>query len=162
MQATYSIRRATEKDIPGLQHLLEQVNLVHHKGRPDLFNRTTKYGDDDLKVLLRDEHFPVLVAMGTIDDAEIPLGHAFCQIIEHKGERLLADIRTLYIDDICVDERVRRMGVGKGLYEACLDLARSLHCKNVTLNVWACNPGACAFYTKMGMAPLKYGMEVLL
>ena len=36
---------------------------------------------------------------------------------EHKGERLLADMKTLYIDDICVDEKARGQHVGKKLYE---------------------------------------------
>ena len=154
-----SIRRAEEKDIAGLQHLLEQVNRVHHEGRPDLFKLTTKYSEDDLKVLLQQEHFPVFVAL---DEEGTVLGHAFCQIIEHKGERLLEDIKTLYIDDICVDEHARRKAIGKRLYAAVLAYAQEIGCYNVTLNVWECNPGACAFYRSLGMQTQKYGMETIL
>ena len=32
-----TIRRAEEKDMEGINKLLQQVCLVHHKGRPDLF-----------------------------------------------------------------------------------------------------------------------------
>ena len=153
------IRRAEARDIGGLQHLLEQVNRVHHEGRPDLFKLTTKYSEDDLKALLQEEHFPVFVAL---DEAGTIVGHAFCQIIEHKGERLLEDIKTLYIDDICVDERARRKSVGKRLYAAVLAYAKEIGCYNITLNVWECNPGACAFYRSLGMKPQKYGMETIL
>ena len=33
------IRRAEERDLPGLNRLLHQVLDVHHEGRPDLFKR---------------------------------------------------------------------------------------------------------------------------
>ncbi|MBQ7455991.1 MAG: GNAT family N-acetyltransferase [Desulfovibrio sp.] len=154
-----TIRHATVNDIPALQNLLTQVNATHHFGRPDLFKLTTKYSEEDLAVLLQQEHFPVLVA--TTADGTV-VGHAFCQLIVHQGERLLEDIRTLYIDDICVDEKARRHNVGKRLYAACLALAKERSCNNVTLQVWACNPGAVAFYEACGMHVQKYGMEVLL
>ena len=42
------IRRAELKDMPGLNHLLRQVLMVHHNGRPDLFKAgAKKYTDDD-------------------------------------------------------------------------------------------------------------------
>lgn len=72
------------------------------------------------------------------------------------------DVKTLYIDDICVDENARRQQIGTRLYEAVLAYARETGCYNVTLNVWACNPGAQAFYERCGMKPQKTGMEVIL
>ena len=48
------------------------------------------------------------------------------------------------------------------LYRAALDLARELGCYNLTLNVWSCNPEAMAFYERMGLKPLKVGMEAVL
>ena len=153
------VRRASSADIPALQKLLVQVNLVHHLGRPDLFKPNTKYSVEDLEVLLRDEHFPVFVAQDTQGNI---VGHAFCQIIEHKGERLLEDIRTLYIDDICVDENARRKSYGQKIYAHVLEYAKSIDCYNITLNVWACNPGAFEFYKKCGLVPQKYGLETII
>lgn len=69
---------------------------------------------------------------------------------------------TLYLDDLCVDESCRGKQVGKSLYEAVLDLARSAGCYNVTLNVWSCNPGAMRFYEKCGLKQQKVGMELIL
>ena len=153
------VRRATEEDIPALQKLLVQVNLVHHLGRPDLFKPNTKYSADDLKVLLKQKHFPVFVAEN--EHGEV-VGHAFCQIIEHKGERLLEDIKTLYIDDICVDENARHKAYGSKLYAHVLNYAKEINCYNITLNVWACNPAAHEFYKKCGLVPQKYGLEKIL
>ena len=55
---------------------------------------------------------------------------------EHPGGRVMAEHDTLYIDDICVDEKARGRHVGKALYEYVRDYAQSIGCNNVTLNVW--------------------------
>ena len=76
--------------------------------------------------------------------------------------RMSFALTTLYIDDICVDENARGLGVGRTLCNHILSYAREKGCYNVTLNVWNCNPGAMAFYEKLGMAPYKVGMEKIL
>ena len=99
------IRRATAGDIPGLNRLLEQVLLVHHNGRPDLFKAgSKKYTDEELTRLLADESRPVFAA---IDEAGNLLGYCFCIFQQHLANNILTDIRTLYIDDLCVDESCR-------------------------------------------------------
>lgn len=154
------IRRAEESDMPAIGALLEEVELVHHRGRPDLFkNGGRKYYDEELKVLLKDENRPIFVYD---DEAGGVLGYAFCILEDHAGENVMTSIKTLYIDDICVFERARGRGVGRTLYEHVLKYAGSIGCYNVTLNVWECNPGARAFYEKMGMKPYKTSMEAIL
>ncbi len=153
------IRKAIVADIDGILDLLVQVNMVHHKGRPDLFKGpTTKYSSQELEKILEDVNLPIFVC---VEDEKV-LGHAFCVIQEHKGERLLEDIKTLYIDDICVNENERGRHIGQSLYEYVIDYAKSIKCYNVTLNVWECNPGAKAFYETMGMKVQKTGMEFIL
>ena len=153
------VRKAVPEDIPAILKLLVQVNMVHHNGRPDLFNGpTTKYTEDELReILLRDET-PVFVCA---DENGRVLGHGFC-IMQHAGGRLMVEHDTLYIDDICVDAEAGGLGVGRALYEHILAFAREKGAYNVTLNVWSCNPGAMAFYEKLGLTPYKVGMEVIL
>ena len=154
------IRRAQERDIPGILALLIQVDMVHHNGRPDLFKGpATKYDEGQLRDILKQEDTLVFVCTGEGGNV---LGHAFCMHKQVIGDNVLTDIRTLYIDDICVDENARGQHVGKALYDAVLDYARQQGFYNVTLNVWALNPGAQKFYEKMGMKPQKVGMEVIL
>ena len=155
-----SVRRAAERDIPAILHLLVQVNMVHHNGRPDLFKGpTTKYGEAELKAILSSDETPVFVG---VDENDRVLGHGFCVLQTQPNTRLMVENRTLYIDDICVDEAARGTGVGRAIYAHILDYARGLGCYNVTLNVWSCNPGAMAFYEKLGMTPYKVGMETIL
>lgn len=155
----HTVRRAVESDIPAIMDLLIQVNMVHHNGRPDLFKGpTTKYTPDELRGILANDDTPVFVC---VDEGGAVLGHGFC-VLQHSGGQLMEAHDTLYIDDICVDEAARGRHVGSALYERILAHARELGCYNVTLNVWSCNPGAMAFYEKLGMTPYRVGMEQIL
>ena len=153
------IRRAEERDIPEIGKLLAQVNAVHHHGRPDLFKLARKYTDGELRELLADDQRPVFVACGGDDKT---LGYCFCIHQRHENDNILTDIRTLYIDDICVDEAQRGRHIGRALYEHVLDYARQSGCHNVTLNVWTLNPAAQRFYESLGMKTQKIGMETVL
>lgn len=154
------IRRAKEKDMDGIDRLLCQVLTVHHNGRPDLFKGgVKKYTDEELKGILADEGRPVFVAVDR--DGQV-LGYAFCIFRQYPDDNILTDIRTLYIDDLCVDEAHRGRNIGRQLYEYVLNFAKEQGCYNVTLNVWECNPGAKRFYEKCGLTPQKVGMEKIL
>lgn len=154
------VRRAEAKDIERVLELLVQVDMVHHEGRPDLFKGpATKYNAKELAVIFENEKTPVFVCVN--DRGEI-MGHAFCMHKQVVGDSVLTDVKTLYIDDICVDEAYRGEGVGKALYEYVLAYARQHGFYNVTLNVWSCNPGAMKFYERMGLKPQKIGMEYIL
>ena len=155
-----TVRRAVKEDINGILMLLVQVDMVHHNGRPDLFKGpATKYNASELETIISDDTTPVFVC---VSDAGEVLGHAFCIHKQVIGDSVLTDIKTLYVDDICVDEKARGQHIGTLLYDEVISYARSSGCYNVTLNVWTCNPGAMAFYESMGMKPQKIGMETIL
>ena len=154
------IRRAVNQDMEDINRLLLQVCLVHHQGRPDLFKYgAKKYTDEQLRALIADDSRPIFVAAG--EDGHVA-GYAFCVFQQHTGDNILTDIRTLYIDDLCVDENRRGQHIGSQLYRYVLDFARENGCYNVTLNVWSCNEAAMKFYEACGLKPQKVGMEVIL
>ena len=153
------IRRAENKDLDGINILLRQVLDVHQKGRPDIFKKSAKkYTDDELIEIIKDDSRPIFVA----EESGNVLGYAFCIFKQHIGSNILTDIKTLYIDDLCVDETKRGKYIGRALYEYVLDFAKTKSCYNVTLNVWSCNHGALKFYEKMGLLPQKIEMEKIL
>ena len=155
-----NIRRAQEKDMDRIDELLTQVNLVHHKGRPDLFQYgKRKYTDEQLKEIINDDKRPIFVA---VDEQDKVLGYAFCIFQQYVNHNIMTDIKTLYIDDLCVDEACRGQHIGTALYRHVLDFARASGCYNVTLNVWSLNESAMKFYQAQGLKPQKVGMEVLL
>lgn len=155
-----TIRRADEKDMDGINRLLEQVLAVHHNGRPDLFKAEgRKYTDEELREILRDDGKPIFVAT---DARDAVLGYAFCVFQQRINDNIFTDIKTLYIDDLCVDEQRRGEHIGKQLYRHAVDFARESGCYNVALNVWACNESAMRFYEGCGLKPQKVGMETIL
>jgi len=153
------IRLAKEKDIPKMGELLKQVCLVHHNGRPDIFKVGRKYSDDELKELLKDDSRPILVS---VDENDEVMGYCFCIFQQHIDNSVMTDIKTLYIDDLCVDENLRGRHIGKELYETAVAFAKENACYNLTLNVWSCNRSAMRFYEAQGLVPQKVGMELVL
>ena len=154
------IRRAKHTDIEGLNRLLLQVLMVHHNGRPDLFKpNVKKYTDEELVSIIEDDKKPIFVA---VDEKDEVLGYAFCVFQQHINSNIFIDVKTLYIDDLCVDENKRGQHIGKTLYEYVVEFAKASGCYNVALNVWSCNPNAMKFYESCGLVPQKIGMETIL
>ena len=153
------IRLATVNEIPGMIDLLQQVGEVHHQIRPDLFRAgAQKYSEADLAELLKDETRPIF---GAVENGKL-LGYCFCILEEVKDNPVLCDVKSLYIDDLCVEESCRGQGVAGALYRHVLDYGKGIGCGFVTLNVWQGNEGAMRFYEKMGLTPRKTYMEVKL
>ena len=153
------IRLAQITDIPKIGDLLSQVDMVHHLGRPDIFKIGRKYSDAELKILLQDGNRPILVA---VDEDDTVMGYCFCIFRQHIDDSVLTDIKTLYIDDLCVDENLRGRHIGKELYNAAVEFAKANGCYNLTLNVWSCNESAMKFYESCGLVPQKTSMEIIL
>ena len=155
-----NIRRAKTEDMERINELLLQICLVHHKDRPDLFKYgAKKYTDEQLKEIIQNDRTPIFVA---VDENDLVLGYAFCIFKQAVNDNILTDIKTLYIDDLCVDEVYRGRRIGRALYEAVVDYARKQGCYNVTLNVWGRNESALSFYEACGLRVQKIGMEMIL
>ncbi|MBR6775358.1 MAG: GNAT family N-acetyltransferase, partial [Bacteroidales bacterium] len=119
------IRKATHNDIPRILELLSQVNDVHAEGRPDFFIKgKRKYNEEDLLKIINDDTTPVFVC----EENDNIKGYAFCVIQDLSQCDNLCPDKSLYIDDICVDENYRRHGVGKKLYEHVLQFAKEEKC----------------------------------
>ncbi|MCQ2494216.1 MAG: GNAT family N-acetyltransferase [Lachnospiraceae bacterium] len=154
------IRRAENRDIPAINRLLGQVLLVHHVGRPDLFKeKGQKYTEDELIKLIEKTEDPIFVYED--ENGEV-IGHCFCQTIDRKECSNAYAYKTLYIDDLCIDENARGQHVGKEMYEYAKKFAKENGYYNLTLHAWECNPNAVGFYNHLGMNIQQYTMEEVL
>ena len=153
------VRRAEERDIPKIIDLLMQVLNIHAEGRPDLFiPNTTKYTADELKVMIRDDNAPIFVA----DEEGEVLGYAFTVMQRRLHDNNMTDIKTLFIDDLCVDENARGKHVGRQIFEYVKEYAKAENVYHITLNVWSFNDPAIGFYEKAGLRPMETVMELIL
>ena len=108
-----TVRKAEIKDIEKVSKLLSEVLELHAKLRPDIFiSGTTKYTKEELTNIFKNDDTPVFVA---INNSEV-VGYAFCIIKRQPFSTNMIDFKTLYIDDLCVDEECRGKHVGTILY----------------------------------------------
>lgn len=153
------IRFAKQQDVPGIIALLRQVGRVHHEGRSDLFRADAqKYSASQVMGMLDQSSNPIFVAV----EQDRVLGYGFCFMKDFSQDTVLTPHKSLYIDDLCVDESCRGQHIGKAIYHEILRYAKMRGCYNVTLNVWCCNEKAMGFYEALGLKPQKIGMETIL
>ena len=151
------IRKAQAKDISRLLDLLSDVLEIHAKLRPDLFvSGTTKYSKEDLQEMFKDENKPIYVA--TINDYVI--GYAMCQIRVPSNN--MYPVKVFHLDDLCVDAKYRRQGIGEALYKKVVEAAKENDCYQITLNAWPGNEAALKFYEKMGLKTRSIFLEQIV
>ncbi len=154
-----TVRRAQKKDADKTIKLLSEVLELHAKLRPDIFiSGRTKYTREELNGIFSNDETPVFVA---VDDNDEVAGYAFCVMKQPPFSTNMKPVRTLYIDDLCVDENVRGQHVGTILFDHVKKYAKEQGCYDVTLNVWEGN-NAREFYDKMGMFVKETQMEIIL
>ena len=155
------IRRAVSKDIPEIARLLYQVNNVHADIRPDLFvHDLRKYTDAEIEAIIKNDETPVFVCYEDVN-SDVLLGYCFA-VFEKKHGHSLQPVKTLYLDDICVDEEARGKHVGTEIFSYVKEFAKKNGCYDMTLNVWEGNDAARRFYESMGMGIQKTVMEKIL
>ena len=154
-----NIRQAKEKDIPSILNLLAQILEIHAVIRPDLFiSGTRKYTEEELGEILKDQNRPVFVA----EENNEVLGYTFCILQQTEHSNMKRESKTLYIDDLCVDEKNRGKHIGRMLTDYVIAFAREMGCYDITLNVWEGNEPALSFYRQNGFSVRKTMMERIL
>lgn len=88
---------------------------------------------------------------------EIALGKDIACFLAYNDGKLVGQAvsyenwnNLMLLDDLRVDTRYRRQGIGKALLDAVLDDARARNMQGVSLETQDSNPSACQFYEAMG------------
>ena len=141
-----------------IHELLGYIARVHRDGRPDIFKGDEpKYDPAQVRGLLAspDDYVHVAVA----PDGYV-VGYMICQLVDRVGHPHLKNRRTLYIDDLCVDESYHGKGIGTLLFEDAEALGKQLGCDIIDLNVWSFNAPAIKFYEGLGLKESRRHMEM--
>lgn len=153
------IRKAVIEDAPRIHKLLCDIARLHTEGNPDVFEgKSAKYDVTDVEKMISDGSSIILSAL---EEGNV-IGYLICKENVTEADGLRRYRRTLYIDDLCVDENARGIGAGKALFNEAKKLAFELGCSALDLNVWSFNKNAIAFYKKMGMTDVRRHMEIKL
>lgn len=150
------IRPAAAADLDAVNRLREQVNALHVAGRPDVFRpgfcpelraHAAEFLGRDDRALLVCERDGRVAGFACVERAVKPLS-------PYNLERSFTRV-----EELGVDEGLRRAGVGRELFEAIDRLALAWGCPKVELDMWAFNEGALRFYEAMGFRPYRLYME---
>ena len=155
-----TIRNAVQADNMKIRPLQEQIARLHHEGRPDLFKTEPRFHSEEsfAKMLADPEHF-IFIAE---DENGRVVGYAFAFVMHICNHPTYIDFDRFYIDDICVLEDCRRMGIGKRLFAECRKKAEETGCMVMDLGVFGFNKDAIAFYEACGMTEQQRRMEISL
>ena len=150
-----NIRSIAQNDFNQVHTLVCQVHGLHVSNRPDFYNDVDPFDKEYIEHLLNDEKTIALVA----EDCGKIVGYCVFTIREPSKNPLLKERIVAYMEDLCVDENQRKLGIGQSLFEEAQRASKNRGANVLELMVWAFNTSAIHFYEKMGMTPRSYTME---
>ena len=152
-----NIRFATESDLSRINELRRQVNDLHTAARPDMFKPGfPQEVQDYLHTMFEADNKHILVAeMNGRIVAFACLAEVVTSATPYRPAR-----RFLEVDEIGVDESVRRQGVGRQLFEEIRRIAKANGFTRVELNMWEFNDEALNFYEAIGFTTYRRYMEM--
>ena len=154
------IRFANIMDIDEILILEEQVFKLHSNKRSDLIDETKRFFDYDL-LKSRIESNSGKIFLVEDENSKI-IGYCITELNELKNHQVFKDMRNLEIEDFCIDEKYRRKGIGKVLFEEVIKYGKAKNVKFIELDVWEFNQNAKLFYEYLGMNIRANKMELNL
>jgi ribosomal protein S18 acetylase RimI-like enzyme len=147
MRAPITIRLATLQDYQGFLSVAQETNEHHVALLPNIFR--------SVDVAVPEEYFAGLV---TDDESCIMLaeqgneviGYATLQL-QHARYDIQVPRTVGFIDNFGIAQVCRGMGVGRQLFEACREQAKTMGATSLDLDCWETNQGAIRFYEDLGM-----------
>lgn len=150
------IRKMRKSDYAVVDALLLQIHQVDVDGRPDMFWPIEQYmTKDSFDSLVTNKNVISILAQ---ERGEI-IGCCFVSMLERSG---MAHMKSAYIDLLVVDERHRRKGVGRAIFQEVQKRARKAGAKRLDLMVWSHNQIAVSAYKSYGMVPQRCVYEISL
>lgn len=147
------IRDIKINDYNEVDKLMQQIHGIHVVNRPDLYiDMKHPYSRSELEKIIEDDNFISVLAES---DGEI-LGLCIVNIRNKSG---MVEKKIAYMDDLCVDKKVRGNGIGKKLFSFVSSEAKKKGAKRLDLTVWSFNNKALNFYEELGMQTQAYILE---
>lgn len=143
------IRNIRRSDYEAIDRLLLQIHQVDVSGRPDLFTPIEQYlSRDSFESLIGNREMITILA----ETRGEVVGCCFVSMLTRSG---MVKMKTAYIDLIVVDEKYRRRGIGRAIFQEVQRRARRVGAKRVDLMVWSHNRTAVNAYEAYGMVPQR-------
>ncbi len=138
MAGNFSVRKATRSDSPGFLKLLVALANYEHLTPPTPAAR---------RRIVNDIFSKKLASLFVAEDRKF--GQVGYALYFFTYSSFLAR-PTLYLEDIFVAEELRKRGIGKALFLACVREAKKRGCGRMEWAVLTWNQSAINFYEKLG------------
>ena len=149
------IRPMRAEDFDSVKEIVQQVHTLHLHNRPDIYNAVDPLDKKYFDFLLSDENTLTLVAQAEGK----AVGLCVVTLRAPSENPIIKARKVAYMEDLCVEERYRRCGIGKKLFCEMRTLAQQKGAQALELMVWSFNKAAIRFYESVGLTPRSIMME---
>jgi diamine N-acetyltransferase len=145
------IRRATSADAEQISALNAEVQAIHAKALPHWFKPpdAASFPPSAAAALIANPNNLMFIA----EVESRPVGYAYAEIVRQPETPWRYAQDMLYLHHMSVRAAFRRHGVGQALLAQVRAAASEAGITRVTLDVWAFNQDARAFFRRCGFAP---------
>ena len=144
-----TLRRAVKRDLPEIARMMNELGAYHMALKPELCRAEMRPRPARAlyKHLLKPKDRRVYLAVDAEGRAR---GFLHLLLSRREGNPVLPDCRTVFIEDIYVEERLRGKGIGRLLMQKAREEAKAYGAEALELNVWEYNEDARGFYEREG------------
>ena len=157
MSAT--IRPAVKEDHAAIVPIGLETQNLHANAHPEIFMQgMSGVPAEYFSQLL--ERKDAMAFVAELDSQVI--GYVLMKVRDAPQRELLVERREAIIDDIAVLRAYQGQGIGRQLFQACVEWAKAQRAVSLDLRVWEFNKNAIAFYEQRGMKTISRIMSLPL
>ena len=153
-----SIRPASKEDYPAILPIAHQAQEKHATALPHIFQRGVAGLPKDYFLSLLEKDFRGIY-IAEIEKSIV--GYAIVEFQQARYLDILIPRAIASINDIAVLQAHQGKGIGRLLFEACVEWAKSRGAASLELTVWEFND-AIGFYERLGMKTINRTMSLSL
>lgn len=156
----WSVRSATEADLPAITDLHVAVQALHREAEPELYKPAARSSIEPMvRARLSADDHAYLVA--TTEGGDV-VGYAL-SVLRRRAETPLTRAATFVeLDEISVADSHQRRGVARALCDAAARRAKTQGATTLRITVRHVNAAAQAAYEALGYHPTQHRLELKL
>lgn len=153
------IKLATIGDYCAVNLIVKEGQDEHSEALPYIFKKTDQVMPENyFRELVEDSKSDIIIAK--IGDEVV--GFAVMELKEAPPFDSMTPRKFAYMSDFGINSTYQRKGIGKSLFEACLEWSKNKDVTSLELNVWEFNQKAISFYESFGMETISRKMTLNL
>lgn len=153
------IKLATIGDYCAVNLIVKEGQDEHSEALPHIFKKTDQVMPENyFRELVEDSKSDIIIAK--IGDEVV--GFAVMELKEAPPFDSMTPRKFAYMSDFGINSTYQRKGIGKSLFEACLEWSKNKDVTSLELNVWEFNQKAISFYESFGMETISRKMTLNL